>query len=100
VKRSYLLAALFLSSLSIGACSQDPGDTCQIDGDCTSGYMCCRSAASPRGTCEKASDCNNAAVVDSGTAGDSGSMSTAGSGGTGDDAGANRSMDDAGGDAG
>jgi hypothetical protein len=48
--RSLLWAAALLTALA--GCSQNSGETCQVDGDCASGLKCdARASGNERGTC-------------------------------------------------
>ena len=90
MKRSRSTLALLVLSLSwsLAACSQDEGESCQLEGDCSSGLICCKGAAD-RGYCSTKDECENAPLDsgvpdaskpdanddDSGAAQDSGPMS-------------------------
>jgi hypothetical protein len=52
--------------LGMAGCSQDAGEECQLDSDCSSGLHCERAMNSDRGTCQGASQ-PAAAPQDSGT---------------------------------
>jgi hypothetical protein len=50
---------LMLAALSLAACSQSKGDPCQVNGDCSSGLLCC-AGDSPRGVCTQGPACPGA----------------------------------------
>jgi hypothetical protein len=71
-------------ALLLGACSQGADETCQIDGDCSSGLMCCIKNAD-RGYCTTQKACDSSTTVNTDAGPDGSSL---------------MSVDDAGGDAG
>ncbi len=84
-----LVAGLALSGLA--ACSQGANETCQIDGDCSSGLLCCIGKTADRGYCATKSQCSPDVAVDAAVDASA----------SGDDSGPNMSLDDSGsGDAG
>ncbi|WP_236519448.1 hypothetical protein [Sandaracinus amylolyticus] len=56
-------------ALTASGCGQTQGETCQLDGDCESGLICCKttSAESVRGTCQTDPECPDIVATDGGT---------------------------------
>jgi hypothetical protein len=58
----FLVLSLAVCAL-LGACSQDDGDTCQLDSDCASGLVCCKGAVD-RGVCETKAVCESGVITE------------------------------------
>lgn len=87
MKRSRSITTLLAVSLawSLAACSQDEGESCQLESDCGSGLICCKGAVD-RGYCSTKDECENE-VPDSGRPDSGRPDSGAGDSGSGDDSG-------------
>jgi hypothetical protein len=65
------ITSLFLLSLAtvslsfVGACSRSEGDSCEIDGDCDDGLVCCKATTAARGTCAASQSACGATTPDS-----------------------------------
>jgi hypothetical protein len=46
--------SLFVGGLA--ACTQSEGETCQVNEDCSSGLVCCRTVSAARGSCYTQTD--------------------------------------------
>ena len=90
--------ACALGLLCAAGCSQDEGEQCQVDSDCSGSLMCLRALNSERGTCMKPGT-----KLDAGTPPSPDAATTkkdAGSAGSGEDGGQSDAGPVAGGDAG
>jgi hypothetical protein len=62
---NWVLGGVLAGLLLVASCSQGGGDTCQVDGDCSSGLACCRGSAADaqRGYCATKSACATGSVA-------------------------------------
>lgn len=91
--------------LFVASCSQDSGESCQTDGNCGDGLVCCKSDAAERGYCGEAADpecgrTGTGGMKDSGAAEDAAMSIDAASAEDSGAVDANMSLEDAGDDAG
>lgn len=75
--RRVTTSVLFVvAAFALAACTQDSGESCQVDRDCGDGLVCDRGLSAERGTCIDPDD------IDAGPGGSGGAGGAGGAGGT------------------
>ena len=51
LRRTWVVGVWLASFGALAGCSQGEGETCQVDRDCSSDFVCCRPGETSRGKC-------------------------------------------------